>query len=296
MVGTMPTDSGYHQALKTLSLIRPIEVKQRMRKLMKSIHFIAVNYKSYAAAERFIRSVDAAAAACKDFNAVVSVIDNGAEITWQPPVAEHIKCELIAFEENLGYLGAAQQVWNTASTDYDFTAICNVDLELAPDFLQQLYALEAIDNCGWLAPDIYTAATQRHENPFMNRRPKKINFIIWKAIYSSTLLYRIYSAISALKRRGAHNSNVCDIYAGHGSFMLFTNEFAKQNPEIHFPGFMYCEELFLAELIRTCSMRTIYNPHLRIVNIGKVSTGLISQTKKSKWSLASLKEIEKQWF
>lgn len=268
---------------------------------MKSIHLIAVNYHSYGLVERFLRSADAAAARCKDFRVTVTIADNDAQELWQAPELEHIECNVEAIKENVGYLGAAQRIWNkdgnNISEEYDYVCISNVDLELAPDFFEVLYNYETPHNCGWIVPDIFTPAAHSHENPFMATRPTRTNFIIWKIIYSSMTVYRLYNHLSAWRKRNARRVDKgCVIYAGHGSFMLFTSFFAKQNPEINFPGFMYGEELFFAELVRRCGAITVYAPELRISNVGKVSTGAVSQQIKSAWSLSSLKAIERLWF
>ena len=67
----------------------------------------------------------------------------------------------------------------------------------------------------------------------------------------------------------------CAIYAGHGSFMLFTNAFVQHYPALQFPGFMYAEEIFFAELVRIAQLKVIYTPQLRIHNIGNINTGEI---------------------
>ena len=78
--------------------------------------------------------------------------------------------------------------------------------------------------------------------------------------------------------------------------MLFTKAFVQQNPKLHFPGFMYGEEIFMAELVRAAQLKVIYTPTLQIHNIGNINTSLINQAQKSKWSKNSLRAIYKQFF
>lgn len=245
---------------------------------MKKILLIAVTYHSDEALHTFVESVHRAAERVKNEMQVdIEAADNG--------------------KDNRGYLGGALPIYNAnaKAKAYDYVAISNVDLELAPDFFEQLLQLN-ISGIGWIAPDIYTDTINRHENPHMLSRPTKRNFCIWNIIYSSTWMYRIYHRLSVLKGQKAKIYPSCDIYAGHGSFMLFTKAFVQHNPQIHFPCFMYGEEIFFAELTRAAQLTTRYEPTLRIANVGNISTGLINQAQKSAWSKESLHAIYNRFF
>ena len=243
---------------------------------MKKILLICVTYHSDKELQAFKESVRRAAERVKDALQVdVEVADNG--------------------QDNRGYLGGALPIYNAKAKNYDFVSISNVDLELAQDFFEQLVAVD-VKNLGWIAPDIYTDKINRHENPFMLARPTKRNFAIWQIIYSCTWIYRLYHRLYLLKSKQTKIYPACEIYAGHGSFMLFTKSFVDHYPELHFPGFMYGEELYLAELVRCAGLKVKYIPTLRIANIGNINTGLINQKQKSAWSKESLHAIYQQFF
>ena len=243
---------------------------------MKKYLLICVTYHTDEALHAFVESVHRAAERVKGQMQVdIEVADNG--------------------KDNRGYLGGALSIYNAKAQGYDFVSISNVDLELAPDFFEQLVKINVSDT-GWLAPDIYTDKINRHENPYMLSRPKKRNFLIWNIIYSNTFIYRLYHALYVLKSQKSKEYPSCEIYAGHGSFMLFTKAFVEQYPELHFPAFMYGEEIWLAELTRASKLGVLYDPSLRIENTGNISTGLINQAQKSKWSKESLNFIFNQFF
>lgn len=243
---------------------------------MKKYLLIAVTYHSDEALHAFVESVLRAAQRVKDQMTVdIEVADNG--------------------EDNKGYLGGALPIYNAKAQGYDFVSISNVDLLVAEDFFEQLLAIDT-QGIGWIAPDIYTDKINRHENPYMLARPTKRHFRIWDIIYSSTFVYRLYYRLYLIKSRQAKVYPACTIYAGHGSFMLFTKAFVEHNQELHFPGFMYGEEIYFAELVRAAQLKTKYEPSLRIANVGNISTGLINQAQKSRWSKASLSAIYKHFF
>ena len=243
---------------------------------MKKILLICVTYHSDKELHTFVESVHRAAERVKGKIQVdIEVADNG--------------------QDNRGYLGGALPIYNAKAKDYDFVSISNVDLQLAEDFFEHLLAVDT-NGIGWMAPDIYTDKINRHENPYMMSRPTKRNFRIWNIIYSSTLIYRFYHRLYVLKGRKAKTYPACGIYAGHGSFMLFTKAFVERNPVLQFSGFMYGEEIYLAELVRKAGLNVQYVPTLRIANIGNINTGLINQAQKSKWSKESLHAIYKAFF
>ena len=243
---------------------------------MKKMLLICVTYRSDKELHNFVESVHRAAERVKGKLQVdIEVADND--------------------KDNKGYLGGALPIYNAKVKTYDFVSISNVDLQLAEDFFEHLLTIDATDT-GWVAPDIYTDKINRHENPYMLSRPTKRNFCIWNTIYSCTWLYRLYHRLYLLKSRQTKLYPACTIYAGHGSFMLFTKAFVEHYPELHFPGFMYGEEIYFAELNRQAGLQVRYTPTLRIDNIGNINTALIHQAQKSRWSKESLRAIYKMYF
>lgn len=243
---------------------------------MKKYLLICVTYHSDEALHAFVESIHRAAERVKgNLQVDIEIADNG--------------------KQNLGYLGGALPIYNAKAQGYDFVSISNVDIELAPDFFEQLLKID-VTNIGWLAPDIYTDKINHHENPYMLTHPTKRNFRIWSIIYSCTWIYRIYYRLHLLKNKQQKVYPECTIYAGHGSFMLFTKAFVQKYPVLQFPGFMYAEEIFFAELVRRAQQHVLYTPALHIGNTGNINTGKINQKQKSAWNKESLRAIYKQFF
>lgn len=259
-------------------LIHDLNVVNKYTLLYTMIKYllICVTYHSDKELQVFLESVRCAAKRVTGQMVVdIQVADNG--------------------KENLGYLGGALPIFNKYAKEYDYVSISNVDLELMPDFFEQLLNIDS-KGLGWIAPDIYTEKINRHENPYILSRPTKCKFLIWNIIYSRTWIYRMYHRLYIIKGHKTKTYPTCDIYAGHGSFMLFTKYFVSKYPELHFPSFMYGEELFIAELVRSAKLKVRYLPYLRIANTGNISTGLVKQSQKSRWSKESLNMIKRKFF
>lgn len=192
---------------------------------MKKYLLICVTYHSDEALHAFVESIHRAAERVKgNLQVDIEIADNG--------------------KQNLGYLGGALPIYNAKAQGYDFVSISNVDIELAPDFFEQLLKID-VTNIGWLAPDIYTDKINHHENPYMLTHPTKRNFRIWSIIYSCTWIYRIYYRLHLLKNKQQKVYPECTIYAGHGSFMLFTKAFVQKYPVLQFRDLCTQKRYFL---------------------------------------------------
>ena len=264
---------------------------------MKKILLIGVTYCSYDSAHEFIASVNSAAEKCNDWQVDVVIADNTPQTKQSSIIKEYdyISVETCKFPDNPGYLGAALEVYNSRSKDYDMIAISNVDLCLEQGFFKVLSEIDTSD-IGWIAPNIYTHADNRYENPYMKLRPTKKNFIIWNTIYSCKLMYKLYHTLHKLKNKTPQSEKEQNIYAGHGSFMLFTKAFADNNPNLHFPGYMYGEEIYLAEITRLAKLNVRYFPTLKIQNVGHINMGNTPDKVRFSWSKHSLKTIRELFF
>ena len=240
-----------------------------------------VNYHSYDYLRTFMQSVEQAAAVAQGLCSVTLCVGDNTTDHWEEiptSLTPHCTLRTFPYHRNLGYLGCALKMmaevgWNTVGKA-DYCIISNVDLTLREDFLQILATTEWPDDAGWLAPDIYTARLDHHDNPFQTHRPRRRDFLRWRLLYSSPILYRLLEKVYQIrKKRQSVPTEQQSIYAGHGSLMVFTKSFISRHPNLRFPAFMYGEELFLGELISRDALRTYYTPSLHVSNVGRVSTG-----------------------
>jgi GT2 family glycosyltransferase len=270
---------------------------------MKNVFLFCVTYHSYDYLHRFLLSVNEAARRAEGQCRVsVCVGDNTPENfqTVDTSAYQSIDVRVFPYHENLGYLGCALRMMDEVGTDQlvasDYVAISNVDLTLEPDFFQVLSALDC-QGVGWLAPDIYTPRFQEHDNPYMLSRPTRRSFLKWRLMYASPLIHGLAERVYLSHRsHSAVFSESVDIYAGHGAFMLFVADFFVRRPGLKYPSFMYGEEIFLAELIRHDGLLVRYEPSLRVLNVGQVSTGLHSSVWFCRQNSRSLRVLERMFW
>lgn len=262
------------------------------------ILILAVTYRSYDCLPGFLESIDRASENT-DAEVVVAIGDNTDDGYQDIDFSyRNIEIRVFPYHENLGYLGCALRMLREIcpAEVFDFVAVSNVDVAMDADFFRML-AKEQEEDIAWYAPDVFTPSLGTHENPFMLNRPTKMHFRKWMLMHSIPLLYGFIKKRPKKKRLDPEAfSKPKDIYAGHGSFMLFSWRFIKENLSMTFPGFMYAEEIFLAEKIRLAHMRIKYCPSMKITSIGSVSVSLLGNEWRCKANRDSLTKIRDMYF
>lgn len=266
-----------------------------------SILFIPVNYNSYAFLSNYLRSISAALARCSSAerpSVDVCIADNS---TRRKPFAlngyEGLNVELRQLG-NEGYLPAAISILNEKdATAYDLVIISNVDVTLAPDFFTELLQAPAAKGTAWLAPSIWSTLEKKDMNPKLLHRYAAGKLRQLKLIFSLPPLYALYRWLSGRKKSAA--SQCADgesIYAGHGSFIILTREFFATVGKLHYPVFLFCEEIHLAELARNAALRVEYRPRIRVTDQEHASTGQMPLARYCKYNRQAISYILKTWY
>lgn len=247
------------------------------------ILILAVNYNTYDLLDQYLVSIE------KSLNhkvkVEIAIADNTPKNNKQNiDIDRKIPILLFDFNDNPGYMGSLIRLWTqeyySRREEFDYVIMSNVDLKIDECFWNQLQKI-SYPQLAWIAPDVITERNHNHENPFMRRRPSLKRMYFYKSIYINVVVYNLYVIISRLfrpKRKKKINLKQMDIYAGHGSIFILTKEFLEDMNEIHFDPYMYGEEIFFAELVRTKKMKVLFEPALKVYNIGK-SAGKIRGNK-----------------
>ncbi len=262
------------------------------------ILIVAVNYNTYPALYDYLSKVEESLDSCSiPIDLKVIVADNS---TRREDVDVE-KYKRLNLEErifdNLGYLGAAQTVINSLDdvTIYDYVAISNVDLSLDKTFFENLVSREFPKETGWIAPSIYSLQEGRDKKK-LTRSPRW-RFTIMMLIYKYPLLYSLYYATVYKRRRASADViDECDVYAGHGAFILLTKRFFKTYKTLNYPVFLFCEENYIAELIQRGGMTVRYVPTLKIWDSEHISVGKINIKRQCKLNYEALKYIRNNFY
>lgn len=241
---------------------------------MKRIAIFCVNYNSYKELYHYLDSICVSAKKVEDVMKVdLFVADNteqqSQDISYE---AQHIQIQVFPFHRNLGYFGAVGKMMQQVDTTvYDYCIISNVDLILDKDMLMKLAEYPNNATTGWIAPQIWSQQERRDRNPkIMNRYPlhklKKL-----QTLFKYPLLYALYTmTLYRRKKFQRHSAGV--IYAGHGSFIILTQKFMEKCGPVDYPVFLFCEEIYIAEICRQHQLTVEYLPTLKVNDMEHAST------------------------
>lgn len=268
---------------------------------LNRILICCVNYNSYDQLIIYLDSIEKAVENVKGLTAVkVVVCDNSSQIE-NINIEKYKLFELeILINDNLGYLGASLQAINkTNLLIFDYVIISNVDVILSETFFVDLHNNIINSDIAWIAPSIFSLKEKKDINPKMLNRLslKKIKILLF--LYSNPWLYNVYeNSIYKLKTRKKNNQNhlMKEIYAGHGSFMIFNSEFLYNNSPLNFFSFLFGEEIFFAEMALKNNMKVIYDPKIIVYDLEHISTGKLKGKDYCKLNYDSILKIRELYY
>jgi GT2 family glycosyltransferase len=204
-----------------------------------------------------------------------SLPDQGSAVVLRPP-------------ENLGYLGGARSglsLYLREHTLPDWVIVSNVDLVIADaQFLDKLAALGSSLALGAVAPTIRSTLTGKDQNPYLRVRPSAARMHAYKWLFRSRFVLNTYEgaaaafhwarSISRVSAHGIGRSVTESIYAPHGSFLILSRNYFERGGDLEFPGFLFGEEIYIAERMRKLGLEVVYDPSLEVLHDEHKSTKL----------------------
>ena len=192
--------------------------------------------------------------------------------------------------QNLGYLPGCLYGVKNSLDNYSWILICNTDIAFVENnFFEK--AIGDVEKDVWcVGPDIRLLASGIHQNPFIKNRPSKLKVNIWKIAYSCYPLFWLYFEMHDIKPQtiGTSHVNSERVYAVHGSCFFIKKECLDAIINEKKIGFMYGEELLVAEVVETNNKKTYYNAKASIIHNENQVTGKIGNKRKQKWFKESL--------
>jgi GT2 family glycosyltransferase len=190
--------------------------------------------------------------------------------------------------KNLGYIGGFLFVFEQIRRRLPgLIILSNTDIEFrSKQFMASLSEVDFPDSMVIAGPSVISARTNHEQNPFYRsrlsiRKLKRLSFI-----FSSYVAYFMYQILSSLKnaaRKGSseeQNNNMEQVYAIHGSFMIFKSEFIdKYFEELKDAPFLFGEEIQFAEVALKHHLKTVFIPGLQIIHHEHATTKLFKSGK-----------------
>jgi GT2 family glycosyltransferase len=273
----------------------------------KSVLILGVIYNSWKDTVRFVDSITC----CFDREANLILVDNS-EISPDPSFMDRIKeydfITYIKSGKNLGYFQGARYGLNYYLKDNPvipkWIIVCNVDIIFDTRLLMnKLRPCENIPDLGVIAPAIISDKWKTDYNPFrMERIPlKKLTF--YRVIYSSILIHNGYILLHYLKKfsiktwhkisanRRNPSSQSENIYAPHGSCIIFNKNYFEKGGTLDHPTFLFGEEIFVGETAGRLGLKLLYLPEIKVLHYEHSSIGNFISRRINKYYKQSIEDM-----
>ena len=251
---------------------------------MNQILIITVNYKDTNVTENFVHSLGNLDASDK---VKLVVVDSASTPKTKDNLqsllhSSTLKTQLIVSASNTFYWGGVALALDTLDLNYangpSWIIACNNDILFTQqDFLEKLIALDP-DKYPVIGPTIYSSVTGKNLNPYMDQPIRRLEKIYLSLFYINYVTARIMQIslkwlkklLATLKRPSP--SKIKKIYAPHGSFVIFSNQYFKRGGWIDSNYEMYGEEVTTAEIAKKNKIPIFFVPDLKVLHVIHSST------------------------
>lgn len=232
----------------------------------------------------------------------VIVVDNGGGIS-DSLLSRWENVSLIRTGENLGYLNGANVGKNALIEQIggspNWWILANADICVSPVFFQRLLTGPWANSIALLSPDVREDQAWPR-NPFHHQRPSSLKILSRIALFSTKTLTDAYVKAARWKRVIATPPSIPAkpkrIYSTHGSLMVFHNRFFERGGTLEYGGFLYGEEIHVAEQVRRMGLNILWAPSLQAHHQGGTAMELVSMDQRRKWWKQSYAFLYRTYF
>ena len=191
--------------------------------------------------------------------------------------------DLLFFDNNLFYWPAAQNIIvKKIKSQIDipnWTIVCNNDIIINDkEFFNNLSKYNG-DKHTVIGPKILTH-NKKNLNPFMKKPMNNFIKLYWKLYFKSfwiSLVFNFLNKIKVFYKKEIIDDSINQVYAIHGSIMIFSKTFFLKGGYLDSKFNLFCEELTTAEITKKIGGRIFYIPQLEVVHNEHTSTSKINK-------------------
>ena len=243
------------------------------------IWLITVNYKDTRPTVELIESLEKLKIV---FDLTIFIADNESSEETKNKLKilknkSSLNIELFFFKKNYYYWNAANLILKKKINHHhgpQWTIICNNDIIFNDKlFFEKLKKYDS-KKFHLIGPNILNKS-KIQLNPFMvspmNTRKKFFWDIFFKSYYLS-LFFKIILKIKKFFHLPLNQKKIIEVYAIHGSAMIFSNFFFDSGGKLDSNFKLFCEELTTAEISKTIGCTTYFIPDLKLFHNEHKST------------------------
>lgn len=235
--------------------------------------------------------IDSLAPSKKNDSIIIGIADNSASDKSTSELKNIIDkskfdIRLFSYEKNFYYWPAVNKVIenlkNLIGNYPDWVVVCNNDITF-PDktFINQLSKINKKEY-PIVGPKIINPEGQ-NLNPFMISPLSIIQRFYWNLYFCSYYLSKILITMKNIvkifdtRKQSENIMNNKEVYAVHGSVILFSSYFFQKGGWFDNNFKMYGEELTVAEIAKKINLPVTYVPQLKFLHHEHRSTGMVNQ-------------------
>ena len=203
------------------------------------------------------------------------------------------------YGENIGYLNALLYGIRDISLDsYKYVILSNTDILYRQiDFFEKLLSNDYDSMIGCIAPSVYCENTKSYANPHYIEKVPKSKIVRNRFIFSHPFLTSIFLKLSSLRTKKKQEKKPSQfVYCPHGSYMIFSNAFAKSIRDYHHQIKLYNEEGCIGGLLEKKSYKCFYDKSIEVVHLESQTTGKINQKLRYKLWKESFDYLLKEFY
>ena len=237
-----------------------------------NISVITVNYKNTKPTKELVNSIEKCN---KNDNIKIIIADNDSSPQSQNELnkiknSSFLDIDLFFFKENRFYWPAAKKIIfekDKSIHNYsDWIIVCNNDILFNDKYF--FANLEKFNGkkLNIIGPKILDQ-DNNNLNPLMIRRISNFELLFWNFYFKSYIFSKFLNKFLLLKKiiikKNLYEDNT-QVYAVHGSAIIFSNFFFQRGGHLDDKFELYCEELTTAEIARKIGLKTFYVPSLHL--------------------------------
>jgi len=263
---------------------------------MTTIVFALVHFRNAAAIREAIGRLRALRVPA-DWAVEVVVADNSGD------APDAIGAPVVRDGSNRGYLGGAAMVFDYWMASHgrapEWFAVINPDAAPGASALEALASASLPDDVAMVAPAVMLGGVTP-QNPFLSKRPSRARMWGYTVAFRSALLAQVMNVLLELKRRRAREAPPSHeprpVYAPHGSIVFVRAAFFERGGTLAYRGFMFGEEIHLAEQSRRLGMTVLFLPSVQVIHDGGSTTGRVDSTSRREWHRVSAVVLWEDYF
>lgn len=247
---------------------------------------LTVNVNAWEATKRMLMSANSL-----DVYPDIYVLDNKSDVTPEfsfKPKEYYYKGNSFLFklDKRFGYFGAVSAFLSLKKDMFfDWLFISNNDLIFNDHYLFN-YLKECSEmwqgSIGVYCPRIISTRTGLNQNPYLEKKPTLYYAYKYKLIASSYYIAKLYATMTRIKaeikkipraKEGEIQKKPRPIFAPHGSFIGFNNDFFSRGGYIESRNFLYFEEEILGFICDRIGVKVLYDPRVQVQHDQHLTTG-----------------------